>query len=103
MAFPSNDFRQELDTNAEINSFLQQQFPQVDFPVFGITSLMDNPVYRRLREQLPEEHVHHNFFKYLVDRDGRAVALYSKKQDPLTLTRDIEELLQERYDVYGED
>ena len=54
-------------------------------------------MYQMLRKQLPGEHVKHNFFKYLVGRDGVAVALYSKAQDPLTLESAIEELLEEPF------
>ena len=93
LAFPTNDYHQELATNAEIQQFLAAQYPQVNFPVFGISSLRDNPVYQRLQQQIPNQHVQHNFFKYLVDRDGRATHLFTKKQDPLSLAPYIEALL----------
>jgi glutathione peroxidase len=97
LAFPTNDFRQEFDTNEEIGDFIQQEFPDVSFPVFGISSLRENPVYRQLKEHLPDQEVHHNFFKYLVGPNGIAVDLYSKKEDPLTLEPAIEKLLKEIY------
>ena len=93
LAFPTNDFHQELATNPEIQSFLVEHFPQVNFPVFGISTLQDNPVYQTLQQQLPDQHVQHNFFKYLVDRKGRATHLFTKKQDPLSLAPYIEALL----------
>jgi glutathione peroxidase-family protein len=44
------------------------------FPVFGQSRLADNPVYELMSKQLnmpeSEAKVHHNFFKYLVDRNG---------------------------------
>jgi glutathione peroxidase-family protein len=54
-------------------------------------------VYRQLKEHLPDQEVHHNFFKYLVGPNGIAVDLYSKKEDPLTLEPAIEKLLKEIY------
>ena len=97
LAFPISDFRQEYSTNEEIAAFLKSNFGQVNFPVFGVSSLADNPVYTALRKQLPDAHVEHNFFKYLVDRQGRAVKFFHKKQDPLTLTEEIERLLDQQY------
>ena len=96
MAFPTNDFRQELGSNEEIQNFVSENFEQVNFPIFGLTSLHENPVYQQLQKQLPEAHVKHNFFKYLVDQNGKAVKLFHKKEDPLSLTQDIEELLDSR-------
>lgn len=93
LAFPTNDFRQEFDTNEEIQSFLEDKFPQVDFPIFGVSELDENPIYQQLHKQLPNQPVKHNFFKYLVDRKGIATHLFTKKQDPLTLTPYIEHLL----------
>jgi glutathione peroxidase len=97
LAFPTNDFRQEFDTNEEISNFIEKEFPDVTFPVFGVSSLQENPVYRQLKEHLPGQEVHHNFFKYLVGANGIAVDLYSKKDDPITLQPAIEELLEEIY------
>ena len=97
MAFPTNDFRQELGSNQEINEFLEQQFPDANFPVFGLSSLRTNPVYQKLRKQMPHQRIAHNFFKYLVDREGTAVGFYTKKQDPLTIEPEIQELLEEPF------
>jgi glutathione peroxidase len=96
LAFPTKDFHQELDSNEEIRHFIQNEFPQASFPIFGESSLKDNPVYKRLQEQLPEQHVQANFYKYLVDRNGIAVALYPKKRDPVTLEADIEALFKKQ-------
>jgi glutathione peroxidase len=93
LAFPSNDFHQELETNQEISNFWKEQYPEADFPVFASTSLTTNPVYQRFKEHLPHERVGHNFFKYLVNRQGIAVKLFTKKQDPFSFKADILELL----------
>jgi glutathione peroxidase-family protein len=93
LAFPTNDFHQELDSNAAIQSFVSEHFPQVTFPIFATSSLHDNVVYQTLQHQLPDEHVRHNFYKFLVDRNGVAVHMFSKQQDPLELEEHIEKLL----------
>lgn len=99
LAFPTNDFHQELSTNQEIQEFVQSHFfsqdPPTSFPIFGITSLQENAVYQALQEQLPEAHVQHNFFKFLVNRNGKAIKMFHKKQDPITLMEEIEKLLDE--------
>jgi glutathione peroxidase len=90
LAFPSNDFHQELETNQEIANFWKAKYPEATFPVFA-----EGSVYQRFKEHLPHERVHHNFFKYLVNRDGIAVKLFTKKQDPFSLKSEILELLHE--------
>lgn len=49
----------------------------------------------KLERHLPNDYVKHNFFKYLVNREGIAVKLYSKKEEPLSLQDHIEQLLAE--------
>lgn len=95
LAFPSNDFHQELETNQEISNFWKDNYPEATFPVFAEGSLITNPVYQRFKEHLPHERVHHNFFKYLVNRQGIAVKLFTKKQDPFSIKSEILDLLHE--------
>ena len=95
LAFPSNDYHQEYTTDVEIQNFVKENFPQVTFPIFSVGSLVTNPIYQQLQKQLPGPtgNVKHNFFKYLVNKDGIAIKLYTKKQDPLSFVDDIEALL----------
>jgi glutathione peroxidase len=95
LAFPSNDFHQELGSNQEIQAFLHQHFPEITFPLFGMSSLKDNPVYQELQRQLPNAHIGWNFFKYLVGRDGISLALFDIDQDPFDLQPAIEEALRQ--------
>lgn len=95
LAFPTNDFRQEFESNDEIRDFLENEFPELNFPVFGLSALSENPVFRQLRQHIPNEHVQHNFFKYLVGPDGIAIKLYNKQRDPITLAMDIEAQLRQ--------
>jgi len=93
LAFPTNDFHQELETNEEIQEFVSTNYPQATFPIFGLSTLQDNQVYQQMSRQLPNTHVKHNFYKYLVNREGVAVKFFTKPQEPLSLRDDIEELL----------
>ena len=93
LAFPTNDYYQELGSNEKIHEFVSQNFPQVTFPIFGLSSLKANPVYQELERQLPNDRVRHNFYKYLVDRNGVAVRLFSKPEDPFVIEPYIEKLL----------
>lgn len=94
LAFPTNDFHQELGSNEEILEYVKLHFGSLNFPIFGLSNLEENAVYQALSKQLPDAHVQHNFFKYLVDRNGRAVQLFHKREDPMTLVEDIERLLE---------
>ena len=114
LAFPILDFHQEYSSDAEIQSFLQEHYPDmIHFPVFSVSTLATNPVYQTLQQQelrpksssfashADHHHHHHhhpnvvqhNFFKYLVGPDGMAVQLYPKSRDPLTLLSEIEQFM----------
>lgn len=93
LAFPSNDYGQEFEQNSDIQDFVRSSYPQVTFPVMGTSHLPDNSVYQELNRQMPHSHVKHNFYKYLINRQGIAVKFYDKKTEPLSIADDIEELL----------
>lgn len=93
LAFPTNDFHQEYEDNEDIQDFVKRKFPQVTFPVMGISPLAENPVYRQLHRAMPHKKIKWNFFKYLVNHEGVPVAFYNMKQSPLDISDDIEELL----------
>lgn len=92
LAFPITDFHQEFSKDEEIYNFLHQEFPEISFPVFGVSSLKENVVFQQLKKQIKEE-PQHNFFKYLVDRKGMAVKLFTKKEDPMSFESEIKALL----------
>lgn len=94
LAFPISDFHQELPTNDAILEYVQGKFPQTNFPIFGLSSLAENPVYEDLQRTSGRK-VQWNFFKYLVDRKGKVVEVYSHQQSPFSMTEDIEKLLAE--------
>ncbi|KAL3943537.1 MAG: hypothetical protein SGBAC_002395 [Bacillariaceae sp.] len=92
LAFPISDFHQELPDNDAILGFVQEKFPQANFPIFGLSSLAENPVYENL-QRTSGRNVQWNFFKFLVDRNGKVVNAYDHHQNPFSLTADIETLL----------
>lgn len=83
IGFPSNDFNQELETNKEIAEFCRTTYG-VRFPLFQKDaggSLTVNPFYVELARatgQAPKW----NFYKYVVDRDGKAVASFKSDVTP---------------------
>ena len=99
LGFPSNDFRQELDSDKKVGAFCRKNFG-VEFPMFSRVRVNGDdahPVYAYLTG-LPAPiggPVQWNFQKYLVDREGRVVGRYAsgvRPQDP-GLVAEIERLL----------
>ena len=99
MGFPSADFRQEPKDNKGI---AEQCFDVygVRFPMFaksGVVGQTANPFFAALARETGEA-PKWNFHKYLIDRQGRAVAAFPSAVDPLDrrLTGRIEQLLATR-------
>jgi glutathione peroxidase len=93
LAFPTSDFRQELGSNEEIETWVNDNFPQAKFPMFTLSTLEENPVFQAIRKQRPEDPPKWNFFKYLIDGNGQVVKAFNQQSNPLSLVDDIEELL----------
>lgn len=99
LAFPANDFgKQEPGDNKEIAEFCYTKY-SLEFPLFSkITVLGEqkHPLYRYLTEDTPfPGEITWNFQKFLVDRQGKIIARYQPKQQPLTepIIHDIEKAL----------
>jgi len=101
LAFPISDFHQELGSNEEIISYVRENFPQVKFPLFGLSSLSDSPVYQSIRTQRPEDSVRWNFYKFLVDRNGMVVEVFDLHVNPLKIAGQIEKLLEDASRIGG--
>ena len=99
LGFPSNDFQQELGSDAEVKTFCSTKF-DVTFPLMSRSAVLGpdaNPVFRALASQpdgigAPPQW---NFTKYLLDRDGMPVARWTSNVEPQTpsITNVIEALL----------
>jgi glutathione peroxidase len=87
VAVPSNDFLgQEPGTDAEIQEFCRVRF-KTSFPVMAKERVLGadaHPLFRRLQDQAPVPgRIPWNFTKYLIGRDGRVVARFDPRVDPL--------------------
>jgi len=90
LAFPTNDFRQETGSNDEIAATVRdllgpEVFHSPNFILFPKSSLTTNPVYRLLKKHMPLANVEHNFYKYIIGRDGLPLKFHSKKDDLIEL------------------
>lgn len=96
LGFPSDDFRQELEDEAEVAAFCELNYG-VTFPMFQKVSVAGesaSPLFRDLAASgagAPSW----NFNKYLIDRDGRVLRRYESHVAPLddALVADIEAAL----------
>ncbi|MGR3634310.1 MAG: glutathione peroxidase [Shimia sp.] len=96
LAVPSDDFKQELGSNAEVKEFCELQYG-IDMPMTGVTSVKGksaHPLFVSLREEagyVPRW----NFSKVLIGPDGAVVAKFSSKTKPMSsaVTSQIEALL----------
>jgi glutathione peroxidase len=90
LGFPSNDFEQEKGNNKEIAEFCENTYG-VKFPMFAASHVKGpeaNALYRQLAGATSQE-PKWNFYKYLVGRDGKVLAVYPSKvtpDDPALLT-----------------
>jgi glutathione peroxidase len=100
VGFPSNDFGgQEPGTNSEIAQFCRLTYG-VQFPMFeksSVTNVRANPLFASLSAATgvaPQW----NFYKYVVDREGRPVAGFDSRTTPDDgkLVQLIERLLAEK-------
>lgn len=83
LGFPSNDFAQETGSNKDIADFCENTFG-VKFPMFTKTAVRGaqaDPLFKELAAQTGKA-PQWNFHKYLVARDGRAVAAFGSSTAP---------------------
>jgi len=96
LGFPSNDFAQEPGSSKEIADFCFNTYG-VKFPMVGKTHVRGsdaNPMYALLAKEsgtTPKW----NFYKYLIDRNGKVVGSYNSltKPDDKEFVAKIEQLL----------
>ena len=99
LAFPSNDFRQELSSNEEIKDFCEAY--QLSFPIFAegkVKGFGKQDLFKYLTEDLDGKskgEIRWNFEKFLVNRDGNLFKRFRSSIDPnhKQITQAIESLL----------
>ena len=96
LAVPSDDFRQELDSNAAVKEFCELQYG-IDMPMTGITRVKGtgaHPFYRTLAAETGFA-PGWNFNKVLLGPDGSVVATFGSNVKPLSqaITGKVEALL----------
>jgi glutathione peroxidase len=97
LAIPSDDFKQELATNAEVKNFCELQYG-IDMPMTEITRVKGtdaHPFYQLLQEDVGFT-PRWNFNKVLIDRNGDVVETYGSQVSPMSLaiTRQIDALIE---------
>ena len=83
LGFPSNDFSQEPNGNAEIADFCESTFG-VKFPMFTKTAVKGDsatPLFKTLAKRTGTT-PKWNFYKYLISRDGQKIVSYSSMTTP---------------------
>ena len=99
LAFPSNDFRQELSSDEEIKEFCEAY--ELSFPIFAkgkVKGFEKQEVFKYLTEDSngrSKGEIRWNFEKFLVSRKGKLVRRFRSSVDPNKdeITMAIESLL----------
>lgn len=102
LGFPCNQFGgQEPGSAGEIGAFCQKNYG-VSFPMFAkieVNGPNTHPLYAYLKHVRPgifgTGKIKWNFTKFLIDRQGRAVARFAPSKKPEALAGEIERLLNE--------
>ena len=100
LAFPCNQFgNQEPGDNESIRSFCQLNY-NVSFKIFDkveVNGSNTHPLFSFLKTNvkgiLNTEDIKWNFTKFLVDKNGEVVKRYAPIKKPLSLSKDIEKLM----------
>ena len=86
LAFPSNDFRQELPTDEDIKEFCEAY--ELSFPIFAkgkVKGFEKQEVFKYLTEHPNGRsigEIRWNFEKFLVSREGKLVKRFRSSVDP---------------------
>ena len=96
LSVPSDDFRQELDSNAEVKEFCELNYG-IDMPMTGVTHVKGrkaHPFFASLKDEAGFA-PRWNFNKVLIAPDGTVAATYRSRTRPLSgaITKQVEALL----------
>lgn len=98
LGFPSNQFKQELDSGADAAEFCRLDYG-VTFPMHEMIKVNGtdaHPLFQHLTSHskgLFGQAVKWNFTKFLVDREGNIIKRYAPQDNPLNAEKDISKLL----------
>ena len=98
LGIPSNDFYQEYKSEEEVKNFCELTFG-VNFPMTSITKVRGkdaHPFYTWAKTSYGNKTIPKwNFYKLLIDKDGKIVGTYSSMVSPTSdeLVNDIEKYL----------
>lgn len=100
LAFPSNEFsKQEPGNEEEIKNFCSLTYG-VSFDMFAkveVNGSNADDLYKYLKKEqkglFNTEKIKWNFTKFLVNKDGEVLERYASVTKPLSLKKDIEEVL----------
>ena len=86
VGFPSNDFGgQEPGSNDEIRMFCTERY-HVTFPMAAKIDIHNHPVYtwltQKSRNGILDTEVGWNFFKFLLDEEGKLIAVFPSSVSP---------------------
>ena len=99
LAFPTNDFHQEPGSNEEIKQKVvalvggQEIYEKSNFVLFQQSELGQNSIYQMLHSYMPNKVVKHNFFKYVIGKDGIPVSFHTKKETLLDVEEEVKGLI----------
>ncbi|KAH7704534.1 glutathione peroxidase [Aphelenchoides avenae] len=95
-AFPCNQFgKLEPGSPEEIKKFVQEKYkfhPDL-FEKIDVNEANAHPLYSFLKNSQGIDNIEWNFFKFLVDKNGRPVKAYRPDTDPKEVEADIEKLI----------
>ncbi len=97
--FPCNQFlNQEPENDETVESACKLNF-WVTFPLFAkieVNGANAHPLYQYLKWEkwgILGDEIKWNFTKFLIDREGNVIERYAPTTSPLSLKKDIEELI----------
>jgi len=101
LAFPCNQFgQQEPGTNQEILDFANTKY-LINFPMFAKVDVVgekQSPAYQFLINQSQQEPTW-NFWKYLVDGEGKVVGAWGPKTSVDAIYADVQKLVEKNQEI----
>lgn len=98
LGLPSNQFRQELDTDKETSDFCQVHYG-VTFPMtkrIDVNGETADPLFKYLKDTAGHGRIKWNFTKFLIGRDGQLISRFAPITQPEKFEDDIVKALNEK-------